>query len=113
MATSLGEYFKELRKKINVSQVEMAKFLSLEQSSISRFENGERALSLSSIEKACLLFGIPTEELFKMGETVETIAPKFRKSSTASDSLDDISSINKIALNLMEMKKILENADER
>ena len=37
MATSLGEYFKELRKKINVSQEEMAKFLSLEQSSISRF----------------------------------------------------------------------------
>ena len=60
-----------------------------------------------------MLFGIPTEGFFKMGEAVEAIAPKFRKSSTASDSLEDISSISKIALNLMEMKKILENADER
>ena len=51
MATSLGEYFKELRKKINVSQEEMAKFLSLEQSSISRFENGTGNPSLRTLKR--------------------------------------------------------------
>lgn len=108
MDAIVRENFKKLREQIGLSQEQMAQYLMLEQSSISKFENGSRPLQMNSLEKACSLFGIPVNELFKNESKIKVLAPSFRKSELSNSSLDDIAKINKIASNIIEMKTILE-----
>ncbi len=102
------ENFRRFRRKTNISQEQMAEYLDLEQSSISKFENGERSLSMSNLEKACALFGIKTSDIFKGESSVDNLSPAFRKTNLSTASLDDLSNINRIALNILEMRAILE-----
>ena len=108
MEEMVRENFKRLRKKVNVSQDQMAEYLNLEQSSISKFENGERTLSMSNLEKACALFGVQTIDMLNNDSNINNLSPSFRKAAVSVSSLDDISNINRIALNIIEMKTILE-----
>ncbi len=109
MEDIVRENFKKLRKKINVTQEQMAEYLNLEQSSISKFENGERTISVSNLEKACALFGIHVNDIYKKTVSPKVLSPSFRKKNLSIASLEDISNINKIAMNIVEMKAILEN----
>lgn len=109
MNNNIRESFKNLRKKINVTQEQMALFLGLEQSSISKFENGERTLNVGNLEKACSLFGVSYHKLLENTSEVEVISPAFRKTSVSVESLNDVSEINKIALNILEMNKMIGN----
>mgnify|MGYP003613671288 CR=1 FL=1 len=102
------ENFKRFRKKINITQEQMAEYLELEQSSISKFENGERTITLSNLEKACSLFGVNISDMFKKSDIFKVLSPSFRKTGLSLTSLEDISFINKIALNILEMDAILE-----
>lgn len=108
MDKHVNENFKKLRKKINITQEQMAEYLNLEQSSISKFESGERNLSVHNIEKACTLFGVNSKELYKSGMKFDILSPSFRKSNLSTSSLEDISNINKIAMNIIEMRAISE-----
>ncbi|MDD5292701.1 MAG: helix-turn-helix transcriptional regulator [Candidatus Izemoplasmatales bacterium] len=108
MEEIIRENFKKLRKKINITQDQMAEYLSLEQSSISKFESGERTISVSNLEKACSLFGIHINEIYKESDNLRALSPSFRKTNLSMESLEDISNINRIAMNIMEMDAILE-----
>lgn len=108
MENIIRDNFKKLRRKINITQEQMADFLNLEQSSISKFESGERTLSVSNLEKACSLFGIPVKEIYKESDNMRELSPSFRKTNLSMESLVDVSNINKIAMNIMEMDAILE-----
>lgn len=108
MEKIVRQNFKNIRKKIGISQEEMANYLNLEQSSISKFENGERTLQISHLEKACCLFGININDLFKENLNIEILSPSFRKDELNFNSLPDIAKINQIALNIIDMKKLLE-----
>jgi len=108
MEDVIRENFKRLRKKVNITQEQMAEYLNLEQSSISKFENGERTISVSNLEKACALFGIQANDIYKKSANQQVISPSFRKTNLSNSSLEDISNINKIAMNIIEMKAILE-----
>jgi transcriptional regulator with XRE-family HTH domain len=108
MEEIIRENFKKLRKKINITQDQMAEYLSLEQSSISKFESGERTISVSNLEKACSLFGIHINEIYKESDNLRALSPSFSKTNLSMESLEDISNINRIAMNIMEMDAILE-----
>lgn len=85
----------------------MAAFLGLEQSTISKFESGERDLTVYNIEKACQLFGISYRELRSEIKELNLVSPSFRKSDLNVESLEHIAAINGIALNILEMEKML------
>lgn len=108
MNNIIRDNFKQLRKKLNITQDQMAEFLNLEQSSISKFESGERTLSVNNLEKACLLFGIPANEIYEDSNNIRELSPSFRKTNISKESLTDISNINKLAMNIMEMDAILD-----
>ncbi|NLC41576.1 MAG: helix-turn-helix transcriptional regulator, partial [Erysipelothrix sp.] len=57
MKHTLRENFKNLRNKVGISQSQLADFLNLDQSLISKFEKGERSLEVSALERSCALFG--------------------------------------------------------
>lgn len=108
MEEIMRENFKKLRKKINITQEQMAEYLNLEQSSISKFESGERTISVSNLERACSLFGIHINDIYKDSMNLRALSPSFRKTNLSLSSLEDISNINKIAMNIIEMNAILE-----
>jgi len=108
MEEIMRDNFKKLRKKINITQEQMAEYLNLEQSSISKFESGERTLSVSNLERACSLFGIHINDIYIDSKNMLGLSPSFRKTNLSLSSLEDISNINKIALNIIEMNAILD-----
>ncbi len=52
----IGEKIKQLREKSGLTQSNIAQYLSLDQSTIAKFEKGERNISLSVLEKLSTLF---------------------------------------------------------
>ena len=54
--TDIGFKIKQLREKSKLNQTQLAVFLDVDQSYVSKCEKGERQLSLDSLEKLCNLF---------------------------------------------------------
>ena len=48
---------KQLRKESKITQEQLAEYLNVDQSMITKLENGTRSLSVGMIEKICNLFG--------------------------------------------------------
>ena len=59
MINSVGKKFKELRNKSGLTQNQVADYLEVDQSYISKCEKDERQFSIDIIEKAAALFGCP------------------------------------------------------
>lgn len=104
----MNRRFKEVREQNSFTQGQLAKFLEVDQSYISKFEKGERNISVDILEKVCDLFGC-TLEFFK-DETVEykPLSTAFRANNLEVEDLETISNINKIALNMRFINKLLE-----
>lgn len=102
---TLRNNFKKLREASNLNQHDLANYLSIDQSLISKFEKGERSLSVSILEKACELFGCYYYDLNN-----EDLSPKlkayFRKDGEINEDLSQIAKIHRLALNLLEMEEI-------
>ncbi|MBW4258527.1 helix-turn-helix domain-containing protein [Methanobacterium sp. YSL] len=98
--------FKKFRTAIDITQEQMALFLGVEQSTVSKFESGDRNLSVSNLEKACALFGVTLDDLSKSKKVIQ-LAPSFRKTIMDIQLLQSIAEINQIALNIVEMNTIL------
>lgn len=67
---SPGERLKEIRKKLNLSQRQMAVFLSMSQSGWSNCENGSRNLSITKCYKL-----IKLSKLKEIDLTIEYLRP--------------------------------------
>ena len=100
--------FRELRESSNLTQAQIAGFLNIDQSYISKFEKGERRLSLEVIEKMCNLFGCTLEYFENEDEGYVPLSIAFRSSSLQNQDLESIAAINKVALNLRFINAMME-----
>lgn len=64
---NLGNRVKELRKKHNMTQQELAEAISMRQESVARIEKGKHQPSYDAILKICDAFGISLPEFFSPG----------------------------------------------
>lgn len=64
-AKKLGENLKSIRTKKNITQIEIAKILSVNRSFISNIENGKTNPTLSTITNLAKALGVSTNELLK------------------------------------------------
>lgn len=98
---------KLLRKESKLTQEQMASYLGVDQSLVTKLENGTRNLNVDLIEKICNLFGCTEEYL--LGESDEYIPLNFafRSNNIQAEDLQSIAMINKIAMNLRFMDEIL------
>ena len=71
---ALGARLKELRVKNSITQSQLAEYLGVDQSYISKFESGQRQLSVLSLEKLANLFGLPVESLLE-GDFISSSFP--------------------------------------
>ena len=103
----IGNRLKTLRERSGLNQAQLAAFLDVDQSYISKCEKGERQLSVDALEKACCLFSCNLSELTNGNDDIKHLQFAFRAMSINKDDLTAISDINKIALNLKQMRQLL------
>ena len=99
----LGKNIRQAREYSQLTQKELASFLGVDQSLISKFESGERAISADSLEKISSLLCFPIKELLQS----DNINPKgevaFRTDGLTFEDNCILASVNTIILNQIEM----------
>jgi transcriptional regulator with XRE-family HTH domain len=105
---NIGNKIKALRESSQLTQKQIADFLGVDQGYISKCEKGERPFNIDMLEKLCNLFGCSMTNLLSAEQKVETLNFAFRADAINFEDLVVLADINKIALNIREMKSILE-----
>ena len=106
----IGENIHLLRENAGFTQGNIAEFLCVDQSLISKIEKGERGLSSDKIEKLSSLFGVTVEQLENQSITTSKLLFAFRGSDFTISEMEALSAVNKIALNSEVMSGILKGA---
>ena len=98
---------KSLRKESRLTQEQMASYLEVDQSFVTKLENGTRKLNVDLIEKLCSLFGCTEEYL--MGESGDYLPLNFafRSGAIQAEDLQSIAVLNRIAMNLLCMDELM------
>ena len=99
--------FKELREYSKLSQSQMAEFLNVDQSYISKFETGERRIGVDILEKACNLFGCTLKYFEDEKVKYAPMSIAFRANTLQAEDLEAIAEINKITLNMAFINSML------
>lgn len=110
MTNIIGENIKSLRERAGFNQINIAHFLDVDQSLISKIENGERNLSADMLEKLACLFGVTVETMENTRIEASTLSFAFRASDLSAKDMEAISAINRIALNSEYMAILLEGS---
>ncbi len=61
----IGETVKRIRRKVGYSQDEVARFIGIDQTAMSRIENGKQTLSIVHLIKLSKLFRCSTDDILK------------------------------------------------
>lgn len=104
---TVGENIKTLREQSGFTQINLAKYLKVDQSLISKIEKNERPITSDMLEKLSALFGVTAESFNEESIPANRIAFALRASEINEDDLETISAINRIALNLNFMTRLL------
>ena len=107
VASRIGEKVREIREGMNLSQKQMADYLGLDQSAVSKYESGERSMSTVTLEKICNLLGCMPEELLsdEGARTEKKVA--FRATDIDAEDLEALASVQRISMNIALMKRAL------
>ncbi len=97
---------KELRKNNNLTQEQMAKYMGVDQSLITKIENGTRVLSVTMIDKLCSLFGCTEDYLLGHSEEYIPLNFTFSTNEIQSKDLQGVAAVNKIAMNIRYMNEM-------
>jgi len=103
----IGENIKILREQSGLTQSNLAKYLKVDQSLISKIEKNERIITSDMLDKLSALFGVTTESMISDLDSINRIAFALRASEISGEDLETIGAINKIALNLNFMTRLL------
>jgi len=103
----IGKRFNDIRMQSGLTQGQMAEYLNVDQSFISKCEKGERQFSVEMLEKAANLFGCSVDYFTNEDYIYSPIPFALRASCVTADDLETIAVLNKIALNLKFMENLL------
>lgn len=95
----IGLKLKHLREQSGMTQSNIAAFLKVDQSLISKFEKGERSITSDSVDKLASLYGIPLSFLEENTKDVKPLTIALRSNELNEADLETICNINRIALN--------------
>ena len=98
---------KQLRKESKITQEQLAKYLNVDQSMITKLENGTRSLNVSMIEKICNLFGCSDAYLMGEDDAYIPLNFAFRSNGIQTEDLEGIAVINRIAMNIRYMNEMM------
>jgi transcriptional regulator with XRE-family HTH domain len=104
----IGKRLKEFRKITNLTQTQVADFLSIDQSMVAKLETGERSISSDVLEKLSTLFCCTLDDILVNGKIEKKQIISFRKNNIESTDLKTMATINRIVLNQFEMDELVE-----
>ncbi|MCF7635347.1 MAG: hypothetical protein LLF82_000829 [Dehalococcoides mccartyi] len=104
----IGTKLKSLREHSNFNQSNIAKYLNVDQSLISKLEAGERTLTADMLERLTDLFGVDLLDVTIDADQIKPLSIALRTNDINEEDLNVISAINKIAINCKFMTKLLE-----
>ena len=110
MAT-INEKLKMMREKAGLRQGQIAGYLGVTQTFISKVESGERNLTVDQLESVVNLYGYSLAAFADMVEDAHPIQFAFRAQDVSQDDLRIIADIGKIAINSRFMAKALEDSN--
>jgi transcriptional regulator with XRE-family HTH domain len=103
----IGENAKRARESIGFSQASVANFLNVDQSLISKFEKGDRALQSDMLERLANLFGYNVTDFGREGGVPEQqLKAAYRSNGITADDMEAIHDIRRIAINLFFMTNL-------
>ncbi len=108
MKASIGHKVKGLREMAGLSQAQIAHFLDIDQTTISKCENGERQFRVDQLEQLGSLFGCSLADLVNEEMEAKPLCIAFRADTIANEDLVAIADIHKIALNIDQMRALLQ-----
>lgn len=101
----LGERLKELRTKFGFTQADISSLLGVDQSLISKYESGERQVSMDTLEKLGDLY------CCDLIHTPPVVSPAlqvaFRADSIDASNMKAIQAVNRVVLNSVFMANLL------
>ncbi len=103
----VGKRFNELRKKSGLTQSQIAEYLEVDQSYISKCEKSERQFSTDILEKAANLFGCSLDYFTDERAEFSPLPFALRAKSVTAKDLETITAMNKIASNIRYMEELL------
>lgn len=103
----IGENIKALREQSGFTQSNLAQYLRVDQSLISKIEKNERPITSDMLDKLAALFGVTTDSFNGESIPLNRISFALRASEINEDDLETISAINRIALNSNFMTRLL------
>lgn len=96
---------KQLRKESKITQEQLAKYLDVDQSMVTKIENGTRSLNVTLIDKLCNLFGCSEAYLMGDDDTYIPLNFAFRSNDIQTEDLESIATVNKIVMNIRFMNE--------
>lgn len=108
--TIVGQKIRMLREQAGLSQMQIAQFLDVDQSMISKCEKGERQFQMDQLERLGSLFGVPLPDLINEEVPVAQLQIAFRANDMQVEDLNAVADIQKIALNLHQMRMLFQES---
>jgi transcriptional regulator with XRE-family HTH domain len=103
----IGKNAKSARESNGFSQANIAEFLKVDQSLISKFEKGDRFLQADMLERLANLYGHKVSDFeYESGLPKQRVKTAYRSTGLTSDDLDVIHDIKRIAMNLFYMAEL-------
>lgn len=106
-ATTKNIRLKLLRKESKITQEQLAKYLDVDQSMITKLENGTRSLNVTLMEKICNLFGCSEKYLMGEDDMYIPLNFAFRANAIQTEDLQSIAVVNKIVMNIRYMNEMI------
>jgi len=103
----VGARLKELRKKSRLTQGQVAAYLDVDQSLVSKIEDGERTASSVILAKLAVLFCCPIADLVSETDYKPVLQMAFRADELTDADLKNMVFIHKIVMNQVQMDKLL------
>lgn len=107
----IGQNIKFFREQNSLSQNDLSTFLDVDRSLISKYEQGDREVSLPVLEKLANLFGVDLAAFLESEpeENVLNQALAFRKDKLHPDDLKQLASFRKIVMNYIDIRELAED----
>lgn len=104
----IGDRVRQLRDSAGLTQSDVANYLHVDQSYISKCEKNERQFSAAVFEKLSSLLGCSSESLLNPAAPLDSLSLSFRSASLQVSDYEAVSDINRIALNIKQMRGLFE-----
>ncbi|MCF0109184.1 MAG: helix-turn-helix transcriptional regulator [Erysipelotrichaceae bacterium] len=107
MYKDIGTRVKQLRKETGITQEQLAEYLGIDQTTVTKLENGTRNLNVTMIERICDLFGCTDEYLMGESETYMPVSFAFRATGIEADDLKSIAAVNRIMMDIRFINELM------